>query len=103
MLRITSETETDRVTLRLEGELTGVWVSELFDAWRAALSFLGLRSLCIDLSAVSRVDKAGEYLLALMRCTAGTELTGSGIFTTELIDCIARDWPAANRDAHKEA
>ena len=93
MLRITTETEPQKVTLKLEGELTGIWVSELFDAWRAALATLGLRALSIDLSAVGRVDKAGEYLLALVRCTGGTELMGSGIVTRELISSIARDWP----------
>lgn len=103
MLRITTESEPKTLTLKLEGELTGIWVSELFDAWRAALQSLGLRMLSIDLSAVDRVDKAGEYLLALMRCTAGTQLTGSGIITAALIDCISRDWPVANSTATKEA
>lgn len=103
MLRITSDTEANKTTLKLEGELTGIWVSELFEAWRGALATIGLRALCIDLSAVSRVDKAGEYLLALMRCTSGTQLVGSGILMAGLIDCISRDWPTAHSTAHKEA
>ena len=103
MLRITTESEAGKLTLQLEGELTGIWVSELFDAWRAALPTLGLRTLCIDLSAVGRVDKAGEYLLALMRCTGGTRLVGSGILTGDLIDCISRDWPVATSNTNKEA
>jgi ABC-type transporter Mla MlaB component len=103
MLRITTEAEPKKVTLKLEGELTGIWVSELFDAWRAALPTLGFRVLSIDLSAVGRVDKAGEYLLALMRCTTGTLLTGCGIVSRDLVSSIARDWPVADSHAVKEA
>ncbi len=103
MLRITTEAETQKVTLKLEGELTGIWVSELFDAWRAALPTRGFRALSIDLSAVGRVDKAGEYLLALVRCVGSTQLVGSGIITCDLIGSIARDWPVASQNAVKEA
>ena len=102
MLRITSRQETEKITLKLEGELTGVWVSELLDAWRGALLTPGYRSLFIDLTAVSRFDKAGEYLLALMRSN-GTELIGSGVVTADLIRCITRDWPVASSNAVKEA
>jgi ABC-type transporter Mla MlaB component len=102
MLRITTKSELEKVTLSLEGELTGIWVSELLDAWRAALLTPGFRRLSIDLSAVRRVDKAGEYLLALLRGN-GTELKGSGILSADLIRCIARDWPVANPNAVKEA
>lgn len=103
MLRITTQAEPARVTLRLEGELTGIWVSELSDAWRATLPALGSRALYIDLSAVGRVDKAGEYLLALVRSTGRTQLVGSGIITLELIGRISHDWPVANPNANKEA
>ncbi len=87
MLRITTRIEPEKATLQIEGELTGIWVSELFDAWRA----LDGRSLSIDLSEVCRVDKAGEYLLALMR-TNGAELVGTGLVAGDLIQGIVRDW-----------
>lgn len=102
MLRITTENEPATITLKLEGDLTGVWVSELFEAWRAAARNLSGRLLQIDLTGVGRVDKAGEYLLALMRCTSATRLAGSGIITADLIRAIARDWPVVNH-APKEA
>ena len=101
-MRITNRAEGEKITLKLEGELSGVWVSELLDAWRAALLTPGFRSLCIDLSDVARVDKAGEYLLALMRGN-GTELKGSGIIPADLIRCITRDWPAAGPNTNQEA
>lgn len=87
MLRITTLTEPAKATLQVEGELTGIWVSELFDAWRA----LNGQPLSIDLSGICRVDKAGEYLLALMR-TNGAELVGTGLVADDLIQGIVRDW-----------
>lgn len=102
MLRITNRTEAEKITLQLEGELSGVWVSELLDAWRAALLTPGFRRLCVDLTAVARVDKAGEYLLALLGSN-GTELKGSGIIPADLIRCITRDWPAAGPNTNQEA
>lgn len=87
MLRITTRTEPEKATLLLEGELAGIWVSELFDATRA----LSGQSLSIDLSGVCRVDKAGEYLLALMRSN-GAELVGTGLVAGDLIQGIVRDW-----------
>lgn len=98
MLRITVQTEPAKVTLQLEGELTGVWVCELFDAWRTVLRTLDRRFLRIDLTGVSRVDKAGEYLLALIRCNGGAQLSGSGLIVGDLIRTITRDWPL-NREA----
>ena len=94
MLRITTETDSARVKLKLEGDLTGIWVSELLDAWRAASRNLNGRTLQIDLTGVGRVDKAGEYLLALVRCTFGAQLISSGLMTADLVRAIARDWPA---------
>ena len=102
MLRIDIRTEPTAVTLQLEGELTGVWVCELFDAWRTALPTLNGRALRIDLTDVVRVDKAGEYLLAPMRCN-GARLTGAGGAMRDLIRTIARNWPIISQKFHQEA
>lgn len=102
MLRITTQTEPAKVTLFLEGDLTGVWVSELFDAWRAAISTPDRRLLFVDLTSVRHVDRAGEYLLALLRCM-GARLAGSGFFVGDLIRSITRDWPIVTENPGKEA
>jgi len=65
MLRISAEDGPQRVTLRLEGRLAGIWVKELEDAWREVESTRKGRALFLDCSAVEHVDQAGEYLLAL--------------------------------------
>jgi ABC-type transporter Mla MlaB component len=92
MLRITTRIAPEKANLLLEGELAGIWVSELFDAWRD----LNRQSLSIDLSGLQRVDKAGEYLLALMRSN-GAELVGSGLVAGDLIQGIVRDWPGGTK------
>jgi ABC-type transporter Mla MlaB component len=92
MLRITVQDEPDQVTLKLEGNLGGIWVAELEDSWRAVNSTLAGGSLCLDLTAVDRVDSAGNYLLALLR-RSGAQLIASGTAMSELVRSIARDWP----------
>ena len=92
MLRITLQEEPDRIILMLEGNLDGIWVTELEASWRAAESTFNGRSFRLDLTAVDRVDTAGNYLLALLR-RSGVELIASGVAMTERVRTIARDWP----------
>ena len=96
MLKITVQGEPDQVTFKLEGNLDGIWVTELEDSWRAAKSTFGGRSFRLDLTAVDRVDSAGNYLLALLR-RSGMELIASGVAMTELVRSIATDWPLNNQ------
>jgi ABC-type transporter Mla MlaB component len=92
MLRITVLDGPDEVILKLEGSLTGTWVAELEDCWRAAQRTLGGRALRLDLTAVQRVDRAGTYLLALLR-RSGVQLIAAGTVMTELVHSITGDWP----------
>lgn len=92
MLKITVQPSPREVRLKLEGNLVGAWVTELEDCWRSAHSSLADRSLCVDLVAVEQVDRAGRYLLALMRRN-GAHLVASGAVMTELVRTISGDWP----------
>lgn len=93
MLKITVTPGSQEVRLKLEGDLSGTWVAELEESWRRTRdSFTGLAT-CIDLSEVDRVDDAGRYLLALIHET-GTRMVSTGVATNELLESIARDWPA---------
>ena len=92
MLKITVQDSPREVRLKLEGNLAGAWVTELEDCWRSAHSSLAGRSLCLDLVAVEQVDRAGRYLLALMRRN-GAQLVASGAVMTELVRAISGDWP----------
>ena len=94
MLRIKTQETPHRITLKLEGDLSGVEVCEFLNAWREARRALDGRVLFIELSGTGRVDKAGEYLLALI-CCHGSRLTGSGLVIGDLLETIAGDWPLA--------
>ena len=91
MLRITAHETPQQVTLKLEGSLTGSWVMELEDCWRAASSNPAARLLCLDLTEVDSVDSAGTYLLALLH-NRGVQLLASGLVMTELVAGIEEQW-----------
>ena len=91
MLRITVEEASNQVTLRLEGNLIGAWVTELEEAWRAASANLASRLLCLDLTAVGGIDPAGRYLLLLLH-DRGARLMISGQVITEIDADIVEGW-----------
>ena len=92
MLRITVKDEVDGVTLKLEGSLSGIWVTELEGAWRAANSLLDRRPLYLNMNQVEHVDTAGIYLLALLRYS-GVQLITSGTLMAGLVRSIEENWP----------
>jgi hypothetical protein len=92
MLRITVEPELDQIRLKLEGDLSGAWVVEVEESWLAAYSIRGDRPLYLDLTGVKHVDRAGRYLLGLLRCS-GAHLVASGVEMAELVRTIQHDWP----------
>ncbi|HZO40369.1 MAG TPA: hypothetical protein VFE97_14190 [Methylomirabilota bacterium] len=98
MLRITVQPEADRIRLKLEGDLAGIWVGEVEHSWRETCSARGDRPLYLDLTDVVRVDRAGQYLLGLLRCS-GAHLIASGTQMTELVRTIEDSWPGPRADA----
>jgi ABC-type transporter Mla MlaB component len=93
MLRITVQESQDQVTIKLEGSLAGAWVMELEEVWRATRTILVGRTLSINLTEVSNVDRAGTYLLVLLR-DRGTRLIASGLVMTGIADML-REWSLA--------
>jgi anti-anti-sigma regulatory factor len=75
MLRIsTNESEGNVVTLRLEGQIVGAWISELDKACERMLA--AGHKVILDLGDVSLIDRRGLTLLAslsrqvaLVRCS----------------------------------
>ena len=96
MLRITVQDAADQLRLELEGRLSGAWVAELEDCWRASVPILGGRQLWVDLTGVECVDAAGRYLLALMH-KSGVRFITSGCLMGALVQEIAGDWPVQSR------
>ena len=92
MLRITVQNADDELQLKLEGKLSGPWVAELEECWRAAATKLGSRRLSVDLTSVTCVDAAGKYLLALM-CKSGARFLTAGPVLPQLVREIGQNWP----------
>ncbi len=65
MLRITVH-DGSELRFKLEGRLTGPWVTELEKCWRTLSSVAGHKQLVIDLTDLESVDLTGRSLLALL-------------------------------------
>ena len=65
MLRITTENDVELLTFRLEGRLTGPWVTELRACWQNALPSRP-PVVQVDLRSVTFVDATGKQLLGEM-------------------------------------
>jgi anti-anti-sigma regulatory factor len=85
MLRITLiESGNHRTILRLEGRLSGPWVSELGEACETALRG---GALVLDLAEVSFRDAAGIDLLTSIQ-TRGVELVDCSMFVSEQLKSL---------------
>lgn len=66
MLKITILDSAGELRLRLEGKLSGPWVSELRQCWITAASTTAGRDTVADLREVDFVDAEGQQLLCDM-------------------------------------
>lgn len=61
------------MTLKIEGKLSGLHVSEAQRAWQELAPSLGQKRVLVDLRGVLHVDKAGQNLLADIHTKAAAE------------------------------
>ena len=94
MLRITTTDIDEKVTLKLEGKLSGPWVEEFERCWHMSTDIYKKKGLVVDLSGVTFVDPAGKKLLCSIS-SEGAQLVGSGLMPKSLIDEICTEKPAA--------
>jgi anti-anti-sigma regulatory factor len=66
MLKITLHDSSAELRFRLEGKLSGPWVTELRQCWQTASSTTAGRQTVVDLRDVDFVDGEGQQLLAEM-------------------------------------
>jgi outer membrane protein len=99
MLRITTEIKRGKLTLYIEGRLTGPWVGALEQFWRD-LSDRGERQkFYINLCGVSFIDDAGKVLLKEMHRQGG-ELIAEGCLNQAIVNEIVRK--KAKKDSASE-
>ena len=94
MLRITTTDTGEKITLKLEGKLSGPWVEEFERCWQRSADIYERRGLVVDLSGVTFVDSAGKKLLCSIS-SGGAQLVGSGLVPRSLIDEICTEEPAS--------
>lgn len=70
MLKITLHDTADELRFRLEGKLSGAWVTELHQCWQTAASTTAHRRTVLDMGEVDFVDPEGQALLTVM-CRQG--------------------------------
>jgi ABC-type transporter Mla MlaB component len=85
MLRITVREERGRATLKLEGNLSGPWVTELARCWQETM--FCPEHIIVDLSGVRTFDTQGKSLLREMH-DAGSQLQGIGPLTSYIVEEI---------------
>jgi hypothetical protein len=89
MLKITILDSASELRFRLEGKLSGPWVSELRQCWQTASSTTAGRGTVADLREVDFVDPAGQQLLTDMH-QAGVRLQAVTPLIRTLVDEIVR-------------
>jgi hypothetical protein len=95
MLKITILDSAAELRFRLEGKLSGPWVTELRQCWQTAASTTaGGRGTVADLREVDFVDPAGQQLLLDMH-RAGVRLQAATPLIRTLCDEINRSCACA--------
>ena len=97
MLRITIEQKPGKVSLTVEGKLTGPWVSALEQSWKDLRNNSSGERLSINLCGVSFIDAAGKALLAEIHHQGG-KLVAEGC----LNQAIVREIAAKQQDGEKD-
>src|SRR5579872_614095 len=74
--------ETDqKMTLKFEGRIAGLWVSEVDRTWRTLQPTLGRKKLLLDLTAVTFLDPNGKEILSEIYAKTGAEFLTSSPLT----------------------
>jgi len=87
MLRITVQNGSWPTTIKLEGKLSGPWVTELAQACAGLANVKPHRALTVDLSEVTFIDSAGKKLLSSL-VDSGAELRAAHLLTKYIVERI---------------
>jgi anti-anti-sigma regulatory factor len=87
MLKITVQNGPPPVTVKLEGKLSGPWVSEFERAWDRLTASKPDRTVLVDLSEVTFIDLAGKKLLSSL-VDSGARLRTAQLMTNYIVKRI---------------
>jgi anti-anti-sigma regulatory factor len=87
MLKITVQNGSRPTTIKLEGKLSGPWVSELERAWDRLNAGKPDRTVTVDLSDVTFIDSAGKNLLSSL-VDSGVQLRAAHLMTNYIVERI---------------
>src|SRR4051812_40621351 len=90
MLKITLHDSADEFRFRLEGKLSGPWVTELRQCWQTASSTTQGRRTVLDMREVDFVDGPGESLLCDMT-RSGVAIQVSTPFMQSVVEGIRHE------------
>lgn len=99
MLKITTQQETESITLVVEGRLAGPWVQELQDCWRS-IAEERKRGAVVNFTGVTFVDHSGQALLCRL-WQEGAELKAAGCLNNCLVTQITASNPADRSNRHR--
>src|SRR3989442_29153 len=88
MLRITTEKRRGKITLTVEGKLSGPWSAALEECWRSLRAASPREKLSVDLCGVSFIDSAGKILLRTIHRDGG-QLIAEGCLNQAIVEEIA--------------
>jgi len=89
MLKVTTMSQNQTVTLKLEGKLAGPWVQEVTRVWDDTAQN-GRGGYVIDLRSVTFIDNPGRALLATMS-RHGAQLIATDCLTRNIVDEIQKE------------
>jgi hypothetical protein len=84
--------------VRLEGRLTGPWVTECDRSYRSLVSSLGSKKLRFDLRGVTHLDASGRQLLGEIYRKTGADFLAD----TPMTKYFAEEARGQGRDGSKE-
>jgi anti-anti-sigma regulatory factor len=89
VLRITRTETSAEEKWTLQGQLVGLWVSELRRNWKRAHRTDSNLKCIVDLSDVTSIDRSGERALIELS-KEGAELIATGIYMRHVVHNIER-------------
>ena len=95
MMRITQQQDSETMTLKIEGCLSGAWVNEMKRCWDDITKSIRSSVVRIDLTEVTYIDGAGKELLAAM-FASGVKPGAANVMTRAVIEqltCAAQISP----------